>query len=145
MTQTTTPAPAPVEVATPHPWRRRAARLLRTLSVLALFDTLLQAALAGLFITGDVGLLDWHAANASVLALLVALEAIAAFLVWRPGRGPIGPFLLAAGLLLLVGVQQALGHSRMLGGHVPLGMAIFGIGAALTYWSFSYTHEEGSK
>ncbi|MET8030392.1 hypothetical protein [Streptomyces avermitilis] len=113
--------------------------------MLALFDTLLQAALAGLFITGDVGLLDWHAANASVLALLVALEAIAAFLVWRPGRGPIGPFLLAVGLLVLVGVQQAPGESRVLAGHVPLGMAIFGIGAALTYRSFSYAYEEGSK
>ncbi|MFJ9105825.1 hypothetical protein ACIRJM_46165 [Streptomyces sp. NPDC102405] len=72
MTQTTTPAPAPVEVATPHPRRRRGIRLLHALSVLALFNTLLQAALAGL--------LDWHAANASVLALLVALEAIAALL-----------------------------------------------------------------
>jgi hypothetical protein len=145
MTQTTTSTPAPAEAATPHPWRRRGIRILRALSVLALLDTLLQAALAGLFITGEVGLLDLHAANASVLALLVALEAIAAFLLWRPGRGPIGPFLLAVGLLVLVGVQQALGESRVLAGHVPLGMAIFGIDAALTYWSFSYAYEEGSK
>ncbi|MFF8946703.1 hypothetical protein ACF1A5_31495 [Streptomyces sp. NPDC014864] len=119
--------------------------LLRALSVLALFDTLIQAALAGLFITGDVAFLDWHAANASVLALIVALEAITAYLVWRPGRGPIGPFLLAVGLVLLVGAQQALGESRMLGGHVPLGMAIFGIGAVLAYWSFSSAHEGGPK
>jgi heme A synthase len=137
MNRTMTRDPARVAVTAPPPWQQRGARLLRVLSVLALFDTLVQAALAGLFITGDVGLLDWHGVNASVLALLVALEAGAAFLVWRPGRGPAGPFLLALGLLVLVGVQQALGAARVIAGHVPLGMAIFGLGAALTYWSFS--------
>ncbi|MFZ3560398.1 hypothetical protein [Streptomyces sp. BH055] len=141
MTRTTTAPPAPAGAKAPHPWLSRGVRLLRVLSVLALFDTLVQAALAGLFITGDVGLLDWHAANASVLGLLVVLEMVAGFMVWRPGRGPSGPFLLATGLLALVGVQQTLGESGVLAAHVPLGMTIFGIGAALTYWSFSHVNE----
>ncbi|MFF2661907.1 hypothetical protein ACFVUH_31665 [Kitasatospora sp. NPDC058032] len=29
-------------------------------------------------------------------------------------------------------------RGRMLGGHLPLGMAVFGFGAALTYWAFTF-------
>ncbi|MEE4420555.1 hypothetical protein [Streptomyces bugieae] len=41
-------------------------------------------------------------------------------------------------MLVLVGGQQALGHARILAGHIPLGMAIFGTAAALTCWAFTY-------
>ncbi|MCX2183871.1 hypothetical protein KV205_25550 [Streptomyces sp. SKN60] len=41
--------------------------VLRASAALLLLDTLLQAALAGLFVTGDLDLLAWHAANAELL------------------------------------------------------------------------------
>ncbi|OLZ65384.1 hypothetical protein AV521_32435 [Streptomyces sp. IMTB 2501] len=119
--------------------------LLRATSLLFLFDTLLQAALAGLFITGDVGFLDLHAANAQVLAALSLVEAVAALLVWRSMRGPAWPFALALGLIVLVGAQMGLGAARMLGGHVPLALGVFGVGVALACWACTYQHGEGKR
>ncbi|MFG2648496.1 hypothetical protein [Streptomyces sp. NPDC048436] len=150
MAQTSTPLAGPAErdvceaTGPPRPWLRKGLAVLRVSAALLVIDTLVQAALAGLFITGDVRLLDWHAANAQVLSLLAFVATAAAGLVWRPGRGPVGPFLLGAGLLVLIGVQQALGESRLLGGHVPLGMAIFGLVAALTYWAFTCVYGSDS-
>ncbi|MET9071406.1 hypothetical protein [Streptomyces sp. NPDC004232] len=117
--------------------------LLRTMSVLFVIDTLLQAALAGLFITGDVGFLDLHAANAQLLATFSLVEAAAALLVWRSMRGPAWPFAAAVGLIVLVGAQMGLGAARMLGGHVPLALGVFGVGVALTCWACTYKHREG--
>ncbi|MFF4575858.1 hypothetical protein [Streptomyces sp. NPDC001410] len=122
--------------------RNRPLTLLRTSSLLFLFFTLLQAALAGLFITGDVRFLDLHAANAQVLATLSLVEAVAALLVWRSTRGPAWPFALAVGLVVLVGAQMGLGAARMLGGHVPLALGVFGAGVALACWACTYKHEE---
>ncbi|MER6030963.1 hypothetical protein [Streptomyces sp. NPDC001851] len=117
--------------------------LLRATSLLFVFDTLLQAALAGLFITGDVRFLDLHAANAQVLAVLVLVEAVAALLVWRSMRGPAWPFALTVGLVVLVGAQMGLGAARMLGGHVPLALGVFGVGVALSCWACTYQHAKG--
>ncbi|MGW1056320.1 hypothetical protein [Streptomyces sp. NPDC002521] len=116
--------------------------LLRTTSLLFVFDTLVQAALAGLFITGDVGFLDLHAANAQLLATLALVEAVAALLVWRSMRGPAWPFGVAVGLVVLVGAQMGLGAARMLGGHVPLALGVFGVGVALSCWACTYKGQE---
>ncbi|MGW7452885.1 hypothetical protein [Streptomyces sp. NPDC054787] len=127
------------EPAGPAPRPRRwALVLLRTGAVLFLLDTLFQAALAGLFVTGDVDLLTWHKHNADLLSALVAVQAVAAGVLWRKLRAPVWPFVLTLGLIVLLIAQQSLGESRMLGGHIPLGMAIFGAAAALTYWAFAY-------
>ncbi|MFF4361603.1 hypothetical protein [Streptomyces sp. NPDC001604] len=118
--------------------------LLRVTSLLFLFDTLLQGALAGLFITGDVRFLDLHAANAQLLAATALVEAVAALLVWRSMRGPAWPFALAVGLVVLVGAQMGLGAARMLGGHVPLALGVFGVGVALSCWAYMYKVGKGT-
>ncbi|WP_189956765.1 hypothetical protein [Streptomyces alanosinicus] len=152
MSDTTTeamvPRPRPGEEEPPP--GRPAARsrtwpltLLRTIALLFVFDTLLQAALAGLFITGDVRFLDLHVANAQVLAALVLVEAVAALLVWRSMKGPAWPFALAVGLVVLVGVQMWLGAARLVGGHVPLALGVFGAGVALACWACTYKDQEG--
>ncbi|MCC2274143.1 hypothetical protein LKL35_01610 [Streptomyces sp. ET3-23] len=112
--------------------------LLRATAVLVLLDTLVQAALAGLFVTGDLDLLAWHAANAGVLSALTVVQAVVAVVVWRRLCGP--GWVAAAGAVLvgLVGVQRALGEARVLAGHMPLGMAVFGCATALAYWAFAY-------
>ncbi|MFF7752770.1 hypothetical protein ACFZCP_26805 [Streptomyces sp. NPDC007971] len=125
--------------------RRRALTVLRVASVAFLFDTLLQAALAGLFITGDVRFLDLHAANAQLLAALSVLEAVAALVVWRSLKGPAWPFTTAVGLVVLVAAQMGLGAARMLGGHVPLALAVFGAGTVLAWWSCTYRGAEGGR
>ncbi|MFI1972054.1 hypothetical protein [Streptomyces cinnamoneus] len=58
------------------PWRA-----LRVVAVLVLLDTLAQAALAGLFVTGDLDLLTWHAANAGVLSALTVVQTAVALVV----------------------------------------------------------------
>ncbi|MFF7728419.1 hypothetical protein [Streptomyces sp. NPDC008001] len=108
------------------------------MTVLVLLDTLAQAALAGLFVTGDLDLLTWHAANAGVLSALTVVQTAAALVVWRAARGPLWPAAASAGLVGLVSVQQGLGEARVLAGHMPLGMAVFGCATALTYWAFAH-------
>ncbi|MEK2479290.1 hypothetical protein [Streptomyces noursei] len=117
--------------------RRWPMRLLRGTAVLVLLDTLLQAALAGLFVTGDLDLLAWHAANAGVLSALAVVQTVLAVVVWRRLRGPGWPAAASAMLVALVSVQQGLGEARILAGHMPVGMAIFGCATALTYWAFA--------
>ncbi|MEU3354260.1 hypothetical protein [Streptomyces sp. NPDC037389] len=112
-------------------------RVLRVVAVAVLLDTLVQAALAGLFVTGDLDLLAWHAANASVLGALTVAETVAALVVWRRLRAPGWPAAASAALVALVGVQQGLGEARLLAGHMPLGMAVFGCATALACWAFS--------
>ncbi len=119
------------------PVRRWPLHALRVVAVLVLLDTLAQAALAGLFVTGDLDLLTWHAANAGVLSALTIAQTAAALVVWRTGRGPWWPAVASAVLAALVSVQQGLGEARVLAGHMPLGMAVFGCATALTYWAFT--------
>ncbi|MFD8994284.1 hypothetical protein [Streptomyces abikoensis] len=111
--------------------------LLRATAVLVLLDTLAQAALAGLFVTGDLDLLAWHAANAGVLSALTVLETVAALLVWRRLRGPRWPVVASVVLVALVSAQRGLGEARVLAGHIPLGTAIFGCATALACWAFT--------
>ncbi|KPC64391.1 hypothetical protein ADL29_12165 [Streptomyces chattanoogensis] len=112
-------------------------RLMRGTAALLLLDTLVQAVLAGLFVTGDLDLLAWHAANAGVLSALTVIQTVLAVVVWRRLRGPGWPAAASAALVGLVSVQQGLGEARVLAGHMPVGMAIFGCATALTYWAFT--------
>ncbi|WP_053923673.1 hypothetical protein [Streptomyces chattanoogensis] len=117
-----------------RPWPMR---LMRGTAALLLLDTLVQAVLAGLFVTGDLDLLAWHAANAGVLSALTVIQTVLAVVVWRRLRGPGWPAAASAALVGLVSVQQGLGEARVLAGHMPVGMAIFGCATALTYWAFT--------
>jgi hypothetical protein len=105
--------------------------------VLFLVDTLVQAMLAAAFVTGDVSLLQWHNANAQLLTLILLVETAAAFAVWRTRQAALWAACLAVLLIVLVGVQQMLGHARLLLVHIPLGVTIFGSAAALAVWSFT--------
>ncbi|MEU8437022.1 hypothetical protein AB0F18_29795 [Streptomyces sp. NPDC029216] len=113
-------------------------RLMRATAVLVLLDTLAQAALAGMFVTGDLDLLAWHSANADVLAALTLAQAAAAALLWRRLDGPRWPVAASIALTALISVQQGLGEARVLAAHIPLGMAVFGCATALVCWAFAY-------
>jgi hypothetical protein len=112
--------------------------LIRGLAVIILLQVLVQAGLAGGFISGDVSLLGLHTANGILLVPVSVLLLPAAFLLWRPGRGPFWPVVFGAVYWLVIGAQVGFGFARKLGLHVPLGVAAFGLIAAFTWWSFAY-------
>ncbi|WP_235029879.1 hypothetical protein [Nonomuraea solani] len=109
---------------------------LRVTATAHLAGVLGQAALAGLFVTGDVDLLAWHRDNAGVTHSMLYLQLVAAILLWRPGRGPLWPALVSLGLVVVETVQVALGQWRVIELHFPLGMTIFGLSAVFTVWTW---------
>ncbi|MFD9226040.1 hypothetical protein ACFWDI_39960 [Streptomyces sp. NPDC060064] len=112
--------------------------VLRCVITAFLLLTLLQPVLAGMFITGDVDLLDLHEINAHTISFLSWLLVINTVLLWRPGRGPAWPIALAVVVAFLVQTQTGSGYSRALGLHIPLGVALVAGATALTYWAFAY-------
>ncbi|GAA0824095.1 hypothetical protein GCM10009525_14930 [Streptosporangium amethystogenes subsp. fukuiense] len=114
-------------------WVIRSLRLFATAHLLGVLG---QAALAGLFVTGDVDMLTWHRNNAGVTHVLLYLQLGAAIGLWRPGRGPLWPAGASAGLVTLETAQVALGQDRVVALHFPLGMAIFGLSAVLCAWTW---------
>ena len=115
---------------------RTAVVVMRAATTLGFLTTLVLAALAGLFTTGDVDLLAWHSTFATVLAVLVLIQLGDSVALWRGTarlRWPLGANAL---VVVMVVVQMGLGDSRILSGHMPLGMAICAAEAVLAHWSF---------
>ncbi|MEU6209598.1 hypothetical protein ABZ891_06760 [Streptomyces sp. NPDC047023] len=102
---------------------------------LGLLCALLQAALAGLFVTGDVGMLDLHGMNAGLVILLALVQTVNAVLLWRRDRALRWPVAVTGGLFLLAAVQQMLGDARAIALHILLGTVIVAADAALVYWT----------
>ncbi|OLT38298.1 hypothetical protein BJF79_27380 [Actinomadura sp. CNU-125] len=99
-----------------------------------LAGVLMQAVLAGLFATGDVDMLAWHANNAVLTPALLTVQWGAAVLLWRPGRGPGWPALASTALIAAETVQIGLGTDRSIAMHIPLGTLLFGASALVTVW-----------
>ncbi len=112
--------------------------VVRVLSAVVLAQVLIQAGLAGGFITGDVGLLGLHSANGILLVLTTAALLPATVLLLRPGRGPWWPIAFSVALWWLVAVQVGFGFARQVGPHLPLGMAIMGLISGFTWWSWAW-------
>jgi hypothetical protein len=89
---------------------------------------IVQAAFAGLVISGDRWALAYHRETALlVLGWLGLAIAVAALLAWRPGRRPGRPAVAALVGFLAIGLQMSMGFAGVLSVHVPLGVVIFGI------------------
>jgi hypothetical protein len=112
--------------------------VLRALSVLILLQVLLQAALAGGFITGKVTYLGLHSANGIFLVLTSMAVLPAAVLLVRPGRGPWWPIVFSVVLWFLISVEVGFGFARLVGLHIPIGMTIMGLISGFTWWTFAY-------
>src|SRR2546423_11863025 len=106
--------------------------LLRAVVTLHLADVFAQPILAGRFMSGDYDMLAVHRTNAISAAVVGFTQLAIALLYWRPARGPSWPALLCLGLSGAEAVQIYLGFNRILGLHVPLGVAIIGTSAVLT-------------
>ncbi|MEU7875638.1 hypothetical protein [Dactylosporangium sp. NPDC049140] len=111
-------------------------RVAMSTAAVMLFD---QAVFAGQFLAGTFGALPTHRANATYSGIAVLVAAAAGVLVRWPGRGPLWPALACLGLFGLIALQIVVGFARMLTVHVPLGVSIIGLAAALAVWSWRPT------
>ena len=110
--------------------------VLRLAVTVHLVLVLAQPVLAGLFLTGNVDAIDVHSAVGGVVAAAsLVLIATAVAYVLRRGRLWVLPVVVV--LFLTVGAQIALGATRVLGAHVPLGVAIAVASALLAVWVWS--------
>ncbi|APU14233.1 MULTISPECIES: hypothetical protein [Actinoalloteichus] len=134
--------PDSADQTTTTPDRRRGLRLvialtIRVLVVLYFVSTFLQAVLAGLFVTGNVGMLAMHEINAHTNLFLLFLLIIAAVLLRWPVGGPGWPIIAFVLLAVLVFAQTEMGFMRVIDLHIPVGVLLFGISVALLIWVFT--------
>jgi hypothetical protein len=115
--------------------------LLRVAGVLFALAVLGQAVLAGMFVTGDVGMLTIHGFNAIVVAIAALLYAIAGIALRRKNRAARRLITLGAVAFVLAFVQISLGGARMLALHIPLGVAMFAAAAQMVSLAFAYGKE----
>lgn len=97
----------------------------------------LQPVFAGLFITGDVGILRLHSAMADIITVLTLFQILAAILLWWPARGAAWPMWACTGFFLAAGFQTGLGHGRVIAAHIPTGVLVFGFAIVLALASWS--------
>lgn len=115
---------------------RRPRLTLWSLRIAATFHLVLvlaQPVLAGLFLTGNVDAITVHSTVANVLAV-VELMLIGIAVAYVVARGRLWVLPAAVVLLVAVGLQMAVGYSRALQFHIPLGVAIVTAAVLLAIW-----------
>lgn len=123
-------------VDTPGPGPRRTLQILRIVAVLHSLAAIVQPALAGSYLGGEVDAIAIHALNAHVVTGLGVFQLIAAIVfVWR-GRGRVWPLYGTLGLVLAVQVQVFAGFEGPVAVHIPLGVSIISMQILLTVWLF---------
>ncbi|MFG2296055.1 hypothetical protein [Streptomyces sp. NPDC048603] len=118
--------------------RRWPVVVARALATLFLVGVIVQAVLAGRFVTGDVDLLKVHSAVGGSLSLLPVLMLLCSPALWRWSGGRPWYAAFPVLLLVLVGVQIGAGESRSVELHIPLGVGLFGLSVALVMWAYGY-------
>ncbi|MFD2079926.1 hypothetical protein SAMN05421678_105246 [Actinopolymorpha cephalotaxi] len=129
MTTATDSRPAP-----PGTRPRGSLLALRICALLTAIIVFAQPVLAGSYLTGEVGALGIHEANAhAVTALAFVQFAAAVVYAWR-GRGRWWPATLTAALLVAAETQTVLGYAQNLLVHVPLGVGLVLTQILFTCW-----------
>jgi hypothetical protein len=113
-------------------WALRLAGVMFALAVLG------QAVFAGLFVTGDLGMLTMHQVNAAVVAVSALLWILAAILLVVADRAPARLIVMGVVALVLTVAQTAFGGSRILWLHIPLGVGMFALAVRLVALAFAY-------
>ncbi|MEV4318215.1 hypothetical protein [Actinocrispum sp. NPDC049592] len=111
--------------------------LFRVLTTLLAVDAYAQAILAGRFLSGDFGMLSAHRFNGTDgVAILSFVLIAAAVIAWRKKHAPGHLVVFTSILSGLIVLQIVLGFDRMLGVHIPLGVAIIVLSTMLTVWAW---------
>ena len=94
-----------------------------------------QSVLAGAFLDGHVVMLRLHRLNAvwGVVGLGY-VQVVLTLLYWRRGGGARWPALVSLGLAVAESVEVMLGLGRVIGIHIPLGVAIITANVLLAVW-----------
>lgn len=116
-------------------WALRVAAVLFAVSVLA------QSVFAGLFVTGDVGMLDMHGVNAAAVAVAAVIWIVTAILLAVKNRDARRLIIMGVAALVITVAQMALGGSRILWLHIPLGVGMFAMGLRMVAAAFAYGRE----
>lgn len=111
--------------------------MFRILTTVLAVDAYLQAVLAGRFLSGDFGMLLGHRMNATLgVAILSFLLVVVSIVAWRtkqvPGRAVAYSTALSGAIVL----QIIMGFDRVLGVHIPLGVAIIALSTVMAVWAW---------
>lgn len=111
-------------------------KLLYALRVVAGLHALaicLQPVFAGVYLNGSPAGMQMHEPTGLALVALGVVQLLAAAFWWRTGGRWTLP---AASLLIVTGevVQVAMGYSRQLAIHIPLGVALVASAVAFAFW-----------
>jgi hypothetical protein len=103
--------------------------MLPALRVAAVVNTLaliVQAVLAGMFLSGQDSAIDLHATTATAVVALGLVLTILGFLAWRRRLVERSAFTVSTALLVTEVAQTAIGYAHLMWLHVPLGVVLFG-------------------
>ncbi len=109
--------------------------VLRLVAVAHAVAVGLQPVLAGVYLNGSSSANRIHEPVGNVVALLCLTQLLVATIWWRTG-GRFTAVLATAGILVAEALQIAMGYSRQLAVHIPLGIAILAATVAFTLWMF---------
>lgn len=98
--------------------------LLRAATTGAAVLVLMQAVLAGSFLSGGFEALAAHARNGGLTGLLLIVQTVAALTCARMGLATRQPVLASVVQLVIVGALFPLGEQRILVAHVPLAVLL---------------------
>jgi hypothetical protein len=107
--------------------------VLRTTAGIHALAICLQPVFAGVYLDGSPAGVRMHEPIGLALAFLGLAQLLLATIWWRTGGRWTAP---AASLLIMAGevVQIAMGYSRQLAIHVPLGIALVAATVAFAFW-----------
>lgn len=137
MTQGSPAASTPAHLTTGRS-RRGAGALwtLRAAATLELAALLLQSVTAGGLLGGTDSAWALHGSGSTLVHVFGVALLVGGILVWRPGRGPGWPAIVALVVLLGGFVQSMLGGSGSVAAHVPTGVTLTILATWLTVWAW---------
>jgi hypothetical protein len=108
--------------------------VLRVVAVTHAVAVCLQPVLAGVYLNGSGAAMRMHEPIGLGVSFLAIGQVVASALYWRSGGrlAAVGVSLL---LLIAESVQIAMGYSRQLALHIPLGITIVAIACAFAVWT----------
>lgn len=108
--------------------------LLRAVMTLFLLAVLAQPVLAGLYLSGEWDALGVHSGNAVLVEALSFFLLLTALAYWLAGRGRARVALAAVVLWFVTAMQAGFGYARLLGLHIPLGVALVTASVLFAIW-----------
>lgn len=109
---------------------------MRILTSIQMILAVLQPISIGQYLSGRYAMLNVHSGNAVAVELLAfVVLAVSIWFVIAGGR--VWVLLASLALFFAVNIQAAMGYTRQLGVHIPLGVAVVGAMVVLCIWAWS--------